>query len=774
MNDPFGSGESADIHRRIAAALADLVTQTPGVPPHPYLSRHLAEHAAKGHVLDDAHVPPAVLAWDTSASVRRLLHRQDAPHEQQQWLQAWAAIEPFARNTDPASRLTSLHLARHAATCRRKPPSHPAAQAAAPPGSPVTALWSDCSPPDNVWAITDTAITSLAAVTTRREGPQLVSGDDHGVVQIWRTDGTAAAPPLSVHQGAVTHLLPLGPDRLATASTDGTVTALDVRHNPHLHTLHRRPGTWVTSLTLYRSPGSPEVLLAAHNDGFIAVLDADTYRPVDLPLPVRKNTSALLATVQSDAGTLLLFAQDNTVYVFDGRATFLHSRHRDRVRALTGLPGPGRYAVGDEAGNITLHDLTHRPSRETVRATLPQGSIVTALFVVTVEERPVLVSAGTDGTVRMWSTSTAQPVGDPLRGHTAAVTAMSTLPGTGPTRLITAGGDHALRNWLPADHTVRPSRLPWRPLTAAALAQTPAHEPPPFLAVASGTTTRLFNIRTGNEQAVWEDGRVTALAWVQRETQLLVAAGMSDNSIRLTDPAKPYGSASTRHLTGHYAPALALEPLALPGQPLLASASGDGTVRLWDVKTGAAVAVFEDHTFSVRALASAHTAAGLLLASGGADGKARLWNPHHLSPHGAAIRCGQQNVNAVTFVPAESGAGATELATAGQDGTIKLWDIQSEPRVRGGGRCRDLRDGPLTAVTSFPHHGKRTVVAAAGRTAIHLWDVTLDRVILKIITGHPLFSLTSRTQPRDDGPATVITATGQAGTTIFRLHHDRL
>lgn len=46
------------IHRQIAEALASLVSDDPQTPPHPYISRYLAQHAARGHVLDDAHVPP--------------------------------------------------------------------------------------------------------------------------------------------------------------------------------------------------------------------------------------------------------------------------------------------------------------------------------------------------------------------------------------------------------------------------------------------------------------------------------------------------------------------------------------------------------------------------------------------------------------------------------------------------------------------------------------------------------------------------------------------
>lgn len=114
MSDPLETGRHTEIHRQIAAALAELVPEDPSLPPHPYLRRHLAEHAARGRVLDDTHVPPTLLPWESSLTVRRLLAADDAGPTDNPWLRAWARLEPFSRYLDPRSRATSLRLAHHA------------------------------------------------------------------------------------------------------------------------------------------------------------------------------------------------------------------------------------------------------------------------------------------------------------------------------------------------------------------------------------------------------------------------------------------------------------------------------------------------------------------------------------------------------------------------------------------------------------------------------------------------------------------------------------
>jgi WD40 repeat protein len=56
-----------------------------------------------------------------------------------------------------------------------------------------------------------------------------------------------------------------------------------------------------------------------------------------------------------------------------------------------------------------------------------------------------LASASEDGTVRLWESTTGQPVGKPFEGHTAGVSSVAFSPDG--TRLASASEDRTVRLW---------------------------------------------------------------------------------------------------------------------------------------------------------------------------------------------------------------------------------------------------------------------------------------------------------------------------------------
>ena len=84
---------------------------------------------------------------------------------------------------------------------------------------------------------------------------------------------------------------------------------------------------------------------------------------------------------------------------------------------------------------------------------------------------------------------------------------------------------------------------------------------------------------------------------------------------------------------------------------LLATGSGDGTVRLWDPATGAPVGdPLTGHTGRVTAVAFGPLPDGrVLLATGGRDGTVRLWDPVTGAPVGDPLTGHTDGVAAVAF-----------------------------------------------------------------------------------------------------------------------------
>src|SRR5260221_670345 len=102
-----------------------------------------------------------------------------------------------------------------------------------------------------------------------------------------------------------------------------------------------------------------------------------------------------------------------------------------------------------------------------------------------------------------------------------------------------------------------------------------------------------------------------------------------------------------------------------PDRGLLASASDDKTIKLWDPHTGEHLRTLEGHSDWVTSVAFSPDG---LLASGSDDKTIKLWNPH-TGEHLRILEGHSYGGTSVAFSP-DGGL----LASASSDKTIKLWD----------------------------------------------------------------------------------------------------
>jgi len=174
-------------------------------------------------------------------------------------------------------------------------------------------------------------------------------------------------------------------------------------------------------------------------------------------------------------------------------------------------------------------------------------------------------------------------------------------------------------------------------------------------------------------------------------------------------------------LRGHSEPLTAIA-VSRDGRRV-ATASADGTARIWDAATGKTLAVLKGHAAAVWAVAFSPD--GTLAATGSADKTIRIWDAdngetlHVLEGHSAVVY-------AVAFSPV---AGRGQLASGSRDKTVRLWDTAQREQTA----VLEGHAGTVYAV-AFSPDGRQIASCSHDRTG-RLWDAGSGEA-LTVLEGH--------------------------------------
>lgn len=268
-------------HRRVATRLAELARRAPTMPPHPYLRRHLVDHAHLGDVLDDHHVPARILPFETGGRLREYVGLPIVADEHRWAVTTWATIEPLIAGENADIRRASFRVAYLADHQRPVPPDDSHGPGAGSDG--VAPLWSRWENPGNIVGKCGKPVKSVALAASPDGRLLLASGSYDETVRVWDpVTGRPVGAPLTGHTDKVTSVA-FGTSRegrllLASCVGDESVRLWDPEQGGLIAKLIV-PGGVEALATTPAAPG----LLAIGGAGGLAVVSLPRLCPADSP-----------------------------------------------------------------------------------------------------------------------------------------------------------------------------------------------------------------------------------------------------------------------------------------------------------------------------------------------------------------------------------------------------------------------------------------------------------------------------------------------------------
>lgn len=163
-----------------------------------------------------------------------------------------------------------------------------------------------------------------------------------------------------------------------------------------------------------------------------------------------------------------------------------------------------------------------------------------------------------------------------------------------------------------------------------------------------------------------------------------------------------------------------------PNGAMLASGSGDSTVRLWDLNTAMPLKTFEGHEGWV--LHVSWSPDGGRLVSGGMDKALRSWDIASGKLAGPILRGHTRYITAVSWQPFHRNSECSRLCSASKDCTVKIWDILL-------GRCLFSLSSHTMSVTCVRWGGEDIIYSGSQDRTIKVWDAN-DGKLCKTLEGH--------------------------------------
>ncbi|KAG9007988.1 hypothetical protein FRB93_007007 [Tulasnella sp. JGI-2019a] len=455
------------------------------------------------------------------------------------------------------------------------------------------------------------------------------------------------------HTGSTVHCVAVSPDgnTIASASSDGTVGLWEMETGTRIAKLTGH--TDLVTSVIFTPDGNR--ILSTSGDGTIRSWNATTGAHL---ATLKGYTSGVTSVAVSPDGTRLISgSQDHTARIWDSNAgveVVKLERHLNTVHFVVFSPdGTCAISMAPLDNNIQFWDASSGRHAFTL-----EGHTDTVTSIAISSDGTRLASASLDKSIRLWNMTSGAHV--------------STLTGRGGIRCVAsssdgtrvAGGcdDTIVRLWDVTTRTqVATLRGHSRKVPHVAYSPDGAF----ILSLSHDSTIRLWNSLDGTPRSTFQGhtGGASSAIFAPDGGARVVSDSL-DRTIRQWDLSVTGASSLADGLTTSVS-ALAISP---DGTRIASGSARDPIVYVWDAITGANIQALRGHTRGVTSVAS--SVAGDVLASASKDGTVLLWDVVQcvwtgtLEGHASSVRCVTISSNG-------------RIASASNDKTVKVWDLDT-------------------------------------------------------------------------------------------------
>ena len=523
----------------------------------------------------------------------------------------------------------------------------------------------------------------------------LASGSKDNTVRLWDVERAFELRKLVGHTAWV-KAVAFTPDGkwLATGAVDGVVKLWDVQTGRELKNL-----TGGGSINTIAVSPDARLVVTGNAENSVQIWNLQTGQA---ERTLAGHTGAVLCLAMSADGKLIATgSRDKSVKIWnvaDGKDLHTLVGHGDRVRALAFSPDGRRLASGSFDKTIKIWDTGK--GRET--RTLAGHSDAVMGVVFTDGGRNLLSAGANQRALVHWDVGNGKQLSASSDAESLETLEAATFSADGKL-VATSSGDKTV---VVRDVSVPKSERIFETRASGVYATAFSPDGKWFAAGSKDNTVRLWEAATGREllNLAGNIGFITSVAF-SADSRTVAASGLS-GGIKLWEV-----------MTGRELPKLAghaetVNSIAFNATGVLASASNDKTIKLWDTTAGAGGAGRElrtltGHAGEVHSLTFSSDGARII--SGGSDGEIKIWNvadgqaTQTLSGHTALV-------SSLAFSP-----DGKMLASSSYDKTTRIWD------ATGGQAIRTLNGADGFTSVSFSKNGG-TLLAGNLRGEIKFWE----------------------------------------------------